>query len=351
MTNVVLSGAKHRYGATETLRGIDLVLDRSGITAVLGPSGCGKTTLLRVLAGHERLSAGTLHIDGQAVDADRNWVAPERRGVGLVFQDLALFPHLDVAGNLAFGLHRWTAAQRTARVDELAQVLELGDLLRRLPAELSGGQQQRLALGRALAPRPRLLLLDEPFTALDPALRDRVREDVAAVIRACGMVCVLVTHDPLEALALADRVVVLRDGRVVQDDTPAAVHAHPVDAAVLALFRRVSKVPGLVLGGIVSSALGTWPLAHGDGPAMLCVREDAVHLADAASEPSTTVAARIVARQLLGDAVRYRLCLDDGSEVWSLAAAEVVHASGETCRLSVDVGRIRLEPAQTVPGR
>ncbi len=241
----------HRYRSrTDTvtaLAGVDLVTPRGAITALLGPSGSGKSTLLRILAGFERPDQGDVLIDGATVASRDTFVPPQQRHVGIVMQEGSLFPHLDVAANVAYGLpgnwsRLWSAARRrdrAARVEGLLEMVGLPGYGSRRPDELSGGQQQRVALARALAPEPAAILLDEPFSALDTGLRVELREEVCGLLRRLGTTTVLVTHDQGEALSLADHVVILRAGEVVQAGPPEAVYARPVDAATADLLGDV----------------------------------------------------------------------------------------------------------------
>ncbi|MCE7082602.1 ABC transporter ATP-binding protein [Streptomyces sp. ST2-7A] len=230
------------------LRGLDLDAEAGGLVAVLGPSGCGKTTLLRVVAGFLRADAGTVTVGGRVLTGPGTHVPPERRAVGIVAQEGALFPHLDVARNIAFGLTDLSRAARRSRVAEMLDLVGLADHGRRMPHELSGGQQQRVSLARALAPRPALVLLDEPFNALDSSLRTGLRADVRAALRAGGATALLVTHDQQEALSVADSVAVVRDGRVVQQDDPRRLYHHPVDARVACFVGDAVVLPGSVEG-------------------------------------------------------------------------------------------------------
>jgi iron(III) transport system ATP-binding protein len=220
-------GLHAAYGSTKVLRGVDLDVQPGSITAVLGSSGSGKTTLLRVIAGFERATAGVVTIAGTPVESVVRHVAPERRRVGYVAQEGALFPHLTVGANVAFGLRR--ADTRSRRVAELLELVGLGELATRYPHQLSGGQQQRVALARAMATNPPVILLDEPFAALDAALRSDIRRDVARILTEAGTTTVLVTHDQDEALSMADQLVVLNDGIVVQAGPPSRVYRHPHD--------------------------------------------------------------------------------------------------------------------------
>lgn len=233
MTELVVRELRAAYGDQEVLHGVDLLVESGSLAAVLGPSGCGKTTLLRVLAGFHRAAGGQISLGGTVVAGPGSHVPPERRRVGVVPQEGALFPHLSVGSNVAFGLSR--DERRPARVEEMLELVGLRGYAKRMPHELSGGQQQRVALARALAPAPRVVLLDEPFSALDAGLRAEVRADVRAALRATGATAVLVTHDQEEALGIADRVAVLREGQIAQVGTAQQLYFEPSDLEV-ALF-------------------------------------------------------------------------------------------------------------------
>ena len=227
MSVLQVRGLRAAYGATKVLHGVDLDVQAGSMTAVLGSSGSGKTTLLRVIAGFERATAGVVTIAGRTVESLDRHVPPERRRVGYVAQEGALFPHLTVGANVAFGLRR--AESRSHRVVDLLGLVGLADFVDRYPHQLSGGQQQRVALARAMATNPPVILLDEPFAALDAALRSDLRRDVAHILAEAGTTTVLVTHDQDEALSMADQLVVLNDGIVVQAGPPAQVYRHPHD--------------------------------------------------------------------------------------------------------------------------
>jgi iron(III) transport system ATP-binding protein len=254
---VTVRGVWKSYGAHSVLRGVDLDVSEGGVTAVLGASGCGKTTLLRLLAGFDTADSGSIALHRQVVDDGRRAQAPQRRRVGFVPQDGGLFPHLSVAANVGFGLPR---QQRRARVRELLEMVGLPDLADRAPHQLSGGQQQRVALARALAARPALVLLDEPFSALDAALRSQLRDDVVAVLHASATTAVLVTHDQDEALSTADHVAVMRDGQIAQTASPAVLYRQPVDAGVARFIGAANLLPGRVQGRTATCVLGALPL-------------------------------------------------------------------------------------------
>lgn len=258
-SGVSVAGIHKGFGAHPVLRGVDLDVPAGSITAILGPSGSGKTTLLRLLAGFTRPDAGTIDIGGRQVDGPGRHVPSERRQVGYVPQEGSLFPHLDVRANVGFGLPR---AQRRQRVAELLDLTGLAEFAKRYPHELSGGQQQRVALARALAPRPSLVLLDEPFSSLDAFLRTSVRLDVARILGQAGTTTVLVTHDQDEALSMADQVAILREGLVAQVGAPAEIYERPVDAALARFVGEANLLPGTVRGEHAHTPFGPLPLAH-----------------------------------------------------------------------------------------
>jgi iron(III) transport system ATP-binding protein len=254
MSSVVVKGLVKAFGPTTVLAGVDLEVPEGSLTAVLGPSGSGKTTLLRLIAGFERANAGSVAISGTIVEDSRTHVPPEARGVGYVPQEGALFPHLDAAGNVGFGLPR-----RQRRAEVVAELLELVGLAGKghlYPHQLSGGQQQRVALARALAVRPRLVLLDEPFSSLDPALRAEVRSDVVRVLRETATTAVLVTHDQDEALSVADGVAVLWEGRVAQLASPQELYYRPLGPSLAQFVGEANILVGELEDGSVRTALG-----------------------------------------------------------------------------------------------
>jgi iron(III) transport system ATP-binding protein len=252
------------YAGAAVLQGIELEAPAGSLTAVLGLSGCGKTTLLRVIAGFERAERGAISLGGQALDDGRSYLAPERRSVGYVPQEGALFPHLSVQQNVGFGLPR--RERRGRQVTELLEMVGIAPLAKRLPHELSGGEQQRVALARALARHPQALLLDEPFSSLDATLRARVREEVVALLREQGVTTVLVTHDQEEALSLADSVAVLRDGRIIQHGAPPELYQRPADERLARFLGAVNVIDARFERGLALTALGTLEL-RGERPA------------------------------------------------------------------------------------
>jgi iron(III) transport system ATP-binding protein len=290
MSAVTVTGLAKSYGDHAVLRGLDLEVPEGSITAVLGSSGCGKSTLLRIVAGFVRPDSGAVSIGGREVESAQGRVPPQRRGVGYVPQEGALFPHLTVARNIAFGLPR--AERRGPTLARLMELTELSaDLAHRYPHELSGGQQQRVALARALAPEPSVVLLDEPFSSLDAGLRVSAGRTVARALRQAGATALLVTHDQGEALSLADRVAVLRGGRFVQVGTPDQVYDAPVDAEVARFVGGGSLLDAVVRNGRAETELGSLELAHPaeDGPAVVVVRPEQLEVHASGAGVAATV--------------------------------------------------------------
>jgi iron(III) transport system ATP-binding protein len=270
-----LVGLRKRFGEHDVVAGIDLDVMSGEFVALLGPSGCGKTTTLRMIAGLERADAGLIEIAGEVVVDRRRFVPAERRRVGLVFQEYALFPHMTVEENVAYGLPRGGTRRQTV-ADFLAMV-GLGEMAERYPRELSGGQQQRVALARALAPTPALLLLDEPFSNLDPALRGQVRAEVRDILRQAGTTTVLVTHDQEEALSMADRVAAMFNGTLAQVAAPQALYDLPVSREVASFIGDAQFLPGTGNGKTIETVLGSLRTVEPvTGPASALVRPESI---------------------------------------------------------------------------
>jgi iron(III) transport system ATP-binding protein len=290
---LVCAGLHKRFGDTVAVAGVDLEVPSGSLTALLGPSGCGKTTVLRMVAGLLDPDAGRIEIDGQVVVGDGPALPPERRRIGMVFQDYALFPHLSVARNVAYGLSGRSRAERKQRVAEVLELVGLGAVGHRLPTALSGGQQQRVALARALAPEPELILLDEPFSNLDAALRATVREDVRAILRQAQATAVFVTHDQEEALSLADRVAVMEAGEVHQVADPQTLYTDPATRFVAEFVGEADVVPGRRAGRyLVDTPVGRLATARpvDDPEVAVVIRPEALRLRAAEDGTGTVVA-------------------------------------------------------------
>jgi len=346
----VTYASSRRSGTVEAVRNATLHVEAGTIMALLGPSGCGKTSLLRAIAGLERPTAGSITIGDRTVSDASTWMHPEQRSVGMVFQDGALFPHLSVADNVAFGLRsassRLSKRDRAARVAEMLELVDLADYGDRLPGTLSGGQQQRIALARSLAPQPSVLLLDEPFSALDTALRLQVRADVADIVRSVGVTTVFVTHDQDEAFVLGDRVAVLRDGHIEQVGTPDELYRHPHTRWVAGFVGEANLVRGrLRSDGTVDTLLGRVPVGTGavridrdapidrsgavagdtsgeGSPVDVLVRPEQVDLRPGDCALVTNV-------EYYGHDVRYELELDDGSILAARTKSGDLHQRGD----------------------
>ncbi|MGH3319451.1 MAG: ABC transporter ATP-binding protein [Streptosporangiaceae bacterium] len=344
-TNLTVQGLAKSFGDVAVLRNLDLDVPAGSLTALLGPSGCGKTTLLRLIAGFEPPDDGTVAVGDTVVCGTGRPLPPERRRVGYVPQEGALFPHLTTSGNITFGLP-WAARRSERRSGRrIAELLELvgleADCAGRFPAQLSGGQQQRVALARALAPGPGLVLLDEPFSSLDPALRAETREAVIAALKAAGTTTVLVTHDQAEALSLAERVAVMRDGRIVQTAAPATLYRSPTDPAVARFVGDAVLLSGHVRDGVAECALGRLPApAAVDGPAEVLLRPEQIELRPAGA--GAGVRARVAGSTYYGhDAtVEVRLLPGDAQATGSAAGASSPAASAQAASLQAGVSPI-----------
>ncbi|MDB5412804.1 MAG: transporter ATP-binding protein [Rubritepida sp.] len=304
-----LTDIRHTYGDKPVLRGISLEVARGEIVCLLGPSGDGKTTLLRLVAGLEPLQQGRIELDGRVLAEPGREVPPEQRHVGFVFQDYALFPHLTVADNVAFGLRRVARGERTARVAEALALVGLQFHAAAWPHQLSGGQQQRVALARALAPRPEVLLLDEAFASLDARLRDQVRDDTLHVLQQAGIPALIVTHDAEEAMFMADHIALIREGQVVQLGTPEELYLNPVDPFVATFLGEANRVPARIEGRQAVSAIGAAPsrgLPEGSA-AELLIRPEGLRLLSEGG-----AAAEVQACRLLGATTLVHLAVADG---------------------------------------
>jgi iron(III) transport system ATP-binding protein len=348
MNLLEVEALRHGYNGREVVRGLDFALPRGAIGCLLGPSGCGKTTVLRCIAGFETLRAGSIRINGTLVSGPGVMLAPEKRRIGMVFQDYALFPHLPVAQNIAFGLSALARDAREARVREMAELVRLAGALGQYPHELSGGQQQRVALARALAPRPELLLLDEPFSNLDVELRERLSLEVREIIKASGATAVLVTHDQHEAFAMADEVGVMHDGRIQQWDSAYNLYHRPANRFVADFVGQGVFLPAKVLNsrsveielgvleGEIPSACQIGCDACGKG----CLADVLLRPDDVMHDDAAPTQAEVVHKAFRGAEILYTLRLASGRRVLALVPSHHNHALGERIGIRLDVDHV-----------
>ncbi|MFC3784642.1 iron(III) transport system ATP-binding protein [Sphingopyxis italica] len=310
------------YPGRAAVEAASLTLAPGRVACLLGPSGCGKSTLLRMIAGLEPVDRGAIRIHGAIMSEPGATTAPEQRGVGLVFQDNALFPHLDVRGNIGFGIQSLGAAARRERVAGLLARLHIDHLADAWPHMLSGGEQQRVAIARALAREPALLLLDEPFSGLDGHLRGAIRDALLADLRAMGTSVMIVTHDPEEAMALADDLILMSNGRILQTGTAEDCYRYPASPAAARLLGEVIVLSGSARNGVAQTVLGAVEVpGAADGPAEILLRPEALSIGPAGA-PATVMAVRFVGNG-------YRIHLESGALAFSIRQQEPPPAPGE----------------------
>lgn len=336
MTEPILTVRQARFvrGRNEILRGIDLDLAQGAVTALLGPSGSGKTTLLRIIAGLERLDGGEILSGSEPLDGRKNWVQPNRRGFGLVFQDGALFPHMTALKNVAYGLSHLKGDKRRAEARVWLDRVDLGHRADAYPHELSGGEQQRIALARALAPQPRLILLDEPFSSLDRALRAELRQRTAQLLAASGISALIVTHDAEEAMELASTIALMQDGRILETGTPDALYTTPGSRAAARLLGAVNAWSGPVRSGTIETPIGRFDapgFAEGE-TAHVLVRPE--HVGIGAGEDFT-----IVRRVFGGRTGELHAIANDGSE-WHASVPHGLLPENERASLSASPSNV-----------
>ena len=332
-TTIQLDAVTKRFGDVVAVDAACLDVGHGEVVALLGPSGCGKTTLLRTIAGFERPDTGAVELGGRVVAGGGSWVPPEAREVGMVFQDYALFPHLTAAENVGFGLPR---RDRGRRVPALLALVDLCGLGGRYPHELSGGQQQRVALARALAPAPRIVLLDEPWSNVDPQLRAELRREVSSVLRPLDVTTILVTHDREEAFSLADRIALMRDGRIVQVGAPEELYFAPADRWAAEFVGAGNVLPGRVDAEAVHTPIGVFPATGAAGPVEVLVRPELVALSPDPDGPG-----EVVGREFRGHDVFYRV-LVGGLEVISQRPSNEVVPLGARVAVRLHDGRVAL---------
>jgi len=300
-------------GGRPIIRDIDFDVLEGEIVCLLGPSGCGKTSTLRLIAGLEKPDAGTITINGKTVSSHKDTTPPHKRGVGFLFQDFALFPHLTVAENISYGLTGLDREAAAARVDELLAQIQLTDHADKYPHMLSGGEQQRVALARARAPRPRLLLLDEPFSGQDTALRQQLRNETLNILKDRGATAIMVTHDPEEAMMMADRIILMKDGRVVQNGTPSEIYHRPATSFAAQFFGDINRLPGKVENGRVKTGLGEFaePSLKDGSDVEVLIRPDSMKIVQS-NDPDCSL--HVCAVRDAGNASLVRLGIGDWRE-------------------------------------
>ncbi|WP_293700211.1 MULTISPECIES: ABC transporter ATP-binding protein [unclassified Sphingopyxis] len=299
-----------RFGDVVAVTDACLTLEAGTVTCLLGPSGCGKTSLLRMIAGLERADTGQIHASGRMLAGDSHHVAPEDRGIGLVFQDYALFPHLDVAANIGFGLRTLDAASRAARVTALLDRFRIAPLASAYPHSLSGGEQQRVAIARALARDPAVVLMDEPFSGIEGALRREIQSAILAALRGSGAAVLIVTHDPEDAMRNGDRIVLMHRGRILQAGTPQTCYRAPTSLAAAAMLGPINAIPGVVNAGRLQSALTAYPAPDvADGPVLLLARPEDVTITP--SDDDIAKAVTILGNAYIGGKYEVTMAIDD----------------------------------------
>lgn len=336
MSQLNLEHVEIRYGQTIAVHAVDLQIKQGQIACLLGPSGCGKTTLLRAIAGFEPLSQGQISLNGRVLSTPQSTLATEERQIGMVFQDYALFPHLNLADNIRFGIRKQPSKTQQQRVQELLALVSLAGYEQRYPHELSGGQQQRIALARALAPKPALLLLDEPFGSQDTELRESLAREVREILKQEGITALLVTHDQHEAFAMADEIGVLQAGRLQQWGSAYELYYQPHNAFVAAFIGQGSLLTGNILDQTqVQTACGTLNyLAKNVSmtqPISVLIRPEHVKL-----NPQAGVRALIKTRVFRGNDYLYSLQLDEQTELLALASSEQAYSVGAHIGLELE---------------
>ena len=357
MAQLELNSVIQRYGKTTVVDGVTFNLEAGQIACLLGPSGCGKTTLLRCIAGFEEIAGGEIRLHGQVVSEHGRRVAPERRRIGMVFQDYALFPHLTVDENVGFGLSKSPANERQLRVRQLLATVGLAGQGDKYPHELSGGQQQRVSLARALAPRPELILLDEPFSNLDVGLRERLSVEVRDILKREGSTAILVTHDQNEAFAMADEIGVMYQGRIQQWDAPYNLYHRPANRFVADFIGQGVLLPGVVSDGSnVEMELGTLvsdiPVECSETCANChdgCAVDVLLRPDDIIHDDLSPILAEVLHKAFRGAEILYTLGLSSGAQVLALVPSHHNHAIGERIGIRLDIDHVIAFPGENTP--
>lgn len=347
MSVLALDNVKLIYDKQVVVEDISLSLRDGEIACLLGPSGCGKTTLLRAIAGFKSLESGSIHSSGQILSSSSNTVPPEKRNIGMVFQDFALFPHLSVGDNICFGIRRQGRAERRQRMQELMALIGLVGNENKYPHELSGGQQQRVALARAIAPKPRLLLLDEPFSSMDVELRSALAKEVRTILKHETITAVMVTHDQHEAFSMADRIAVLNQGRLLQWADAETLYHSPINEFVAHFVGRSNFLKGVVRGDLVETALGRFcyrkqisqgadSFAEGQEVKVL-IRPEYIQM-----QSHSVSQVQLISREFLGGYYMYCLGLENGEEVQALLPSLANYQLGETIGITLSTDKVSI---------
>jgi len=333
------------YGEDDIVHNASLSLDKGEIGCLLGPSGCGKSTLLRAIAGFEPVKSGHISMRGQLLSNPQDTVPTEQRKIGMVFQDIALFPHLSISENIVFGIKKWSKSDQKRRVQELLTLIGLPDIADRYPHSLSGGQQQRVALARAMAPKPDLLLLDEPFSGLDANLRETLVPEIRDILRKEQMSAILVTHDQMEAFAMADKIAVMQKGRIQQCGTAFNIYHEPktrfvADFIGLGEFLQASIKDEYSVDSVLGCLVGDEPLGYAPGtPVELLIRPDDIQHCE-----ESPLTGRIVSKWFRGSHYLYHVQLDNGEVLPCITACHHDHDVGEDLGISIELDHLVVLP-------
>ncbi|MEP3245209.1 MAG: ABC transporter ATP-binding protein [Sneathiella sp.] len=338
MSNLIIKHLQHFNNRNFSVQIDHLEVEEGHIVCLLGPSGCGKSTTLRLAAGLENPDEGEIWINGDQVAGGHHFVGAEDRRVGLVFQDYALFPHLNVLDNVTFGLDHMTLADKKQTALHILEKLGLIMSARKFPHTLSGGEQQRVALARALAPNPKIILMDEPFSGLDVVLRNKVRDETVALLKETGTTVLLVTHDPEEAMRMADKIVLMKDGVIEQQGSPRELYSNPASEFVASFLGDVNRVDGMVRDEGVHTELGVVPYTGSAAKCSLLVRPEAIRLTEDQVPGKPT--GKVVKSRNLGPFSLIDLELPSGLRVVARAASILQPADGQICSISLDLNQV-----------